>query len=693
MRSEVLYPLFTDISNLKGIGNKTSKFIENLIGGNKLVDLIFHLPSNLIDRSYTPLLKDAIPGKVCTIKAKVIEHIAPKSRQQPYKVIVGDGSEQLTLIFFKIYPESIAKNLPLGATRIISGRLESFNGNLQMPHPDFILPLSEENKFSKFEAVYPLTSGITNKMINRYCKQALEQVPNLSEWINPEFLKKQGWSNFKTSINKAHNPRYKNDLDPYSKERTRLAYDELLANQLALAIAREHIKKQTGRNIKGNGKLRKKIIENLPFELTSAQKNVLAEIYNDQEKPYRMLRLLQGDVGSGKTIVALLTMLNSVEAGTQAALMAPTEILAKQHFETISSICENIGMGVALLTGKTKAKEKSSILSDLSDGKIDILIGTHALFQEDVIYKDLSLVVIDEQHRFGVHQRLQLSEKGYKADVLIMTATPIPRTLLLTTYGDMEYSKIDQLPSGRKPVDTRISSIERLSETITGLKHKIANGVRAYWVCPLVEESEKSDLAAAEARFKDLQKTFGNDVGLIHGKMKEKDKDIVMEKFKTGKIKLLVATTVIEVGVNVPEATIMIIEHAERFGLAQLHQLRGRVKRGCEAATCLLLYSPNLSEIAKERLSIMKQTEDGFLIAEKDLELRGGGEILGTKQSGFTNFRIAVMEYHKNLLLIANQDAKFILNKDPYLQSERGLALKNLLHLFKRDETTINYKA
>jgi ATP-dependent DNA helicase RecG len=372
--------------------------------------------------------------------------------------------------------------------------------------------------------------------------------------------------------------------------------------------------------------------------------------------------------------------------------MAPTEILAKQHFETISSICENIDVRVALLTGKTKTKERANILSDLSLGKIDILIGTHTLFQEDVIYKDLSLVVVDEQHRFGVHQRLQLSEKGHKADVLIMTATPIPRTLLLTAYGDMEYSKIDQHPSGRKPVDTRISSIERLSETVTGLKHKIANGVRAYWVCPLVEESEKSDLAAAKARFCDLQKIFGSDVGLIHGKMNEKDKDLMMSKFKTGEIKLLVATTVIEVGVNVPEATIMIIEHAERFGLAQLHQLRGRVKRGCDAATCLLLYSPNLSEIAKERLSIMKQTEDGFLIAEKDLELRGGGEILGTRQSGFTNFKLVDMEHHKNLLLIANQDAKLILNKDPNLQSERGIALKNLLYLFNKDALINTYR-
>lgn len=692
MRPEVLYSLFADISNLKGIGNKTYKLMQNLIGGNKIIDLMFHLPSNLIDRSYKPLLKDAIVGKICTIKAKVIEHIAPKSRKQPYKVIVDDGSEQLTLIFFKVYADSIAKNLPLGATRIISGKLESFNGNLQMPHPDFILPVSDENKLPDFEAVYPLTAGISNKMVNKYTEQALLHLPVLAEWIDGEFLKKQGWNDFKTSIYKAHHPKYKNDIEPFSKERTRLAYDELLANQLALAIARERIKKQAGRSIKGNGLLRKKIMDKLPFELTSAQKNVLAEIYTNQAEPYRMLRLLQGDVGSGKTIVALLSMLNSIEAGTQAAIMAPTEILAKQHFETMAPLCEDIGITVALLTGKIKTKERSNILSKLKAGRIDILIGTHALFQDDVDYKDLGMVVVDEQHRFGVHQRLKLSEKGRQSDVLIMTATPIPRTLVLTAYGDMEYSKIDQMPNGRKPVDTRVISINKLSETIVGLKRKLDSGTRAYWVCPLVEESEKSDLAAAEARFESLQQIFGEDVGLIHGKMKEKDKDAIMEKFKNGEIKLLVATTVIEVGVNVPEATIVVIEHAERFGLAQLHQLRGRVKRGCEAATCLLLYSYPLSETAQERLNIMKQTEDGFLIAEKDLELRGGGEILGTKQSGFANFRLANMEYHKNLLLIANQDAKLILNKDPNLESTRGQALKTLLYLFEKDDAVRTYR-
>ncbi len=693
MRDEILNPLFSDISSIKGVGSKTIKLLTKLIDSSKIRDLIFHFPSNIINRSYTPKLNEVQTGRICTVKVKVIEHLAPKNKHQPYKVSVSDGTENLTLIFFKVYADSIAKNLPLGAIRYISGKIEKFNNSLQMTHPDYIVDENNLSKLPKFETVYPLTAGISNKMINNYINQALEMLPRLPEWLDDEFIKKQNWDNFKNSVLKIHSPKYTSDLAAYSKERSRLAYDELLANQLALAIVRERVKKQAGRIIIGNGMLRKKIIEKLPFTLTSAQKNVLSEIYEDQAQPYRMLRLLQGDVGSGKTIVALLAMLNGVEAGIQTAIMAPTEILAKQHFETISEICEDIGVKVALLTGKTKAKERREILQELETGKVNILIGTHALFQSDVVYKDLGFVVVDEQHRFGVHQRLLLSEKGNKTDILVMTATPIPRTLVLTSYGDMEYSKIDQLPEGRKPVDTRVLPISKLPETIAALKRKIDTNVKAYWVCPLVEESEKSDLAAAEARFEDLKKIFGDKVGLVHGKMKEKEKNEIMEKFaNSDEIKLLVATTVIEVGVNVPKATIMVIEHAERFGLSQLHQLRGRVKRGINEATCLLLYSLPLSETAKERLNIMKQTEDGFLIAEKDLELRGGGEILGTKQSGFCNFKIADMEYHKNLLFTANQDAKLILNKDPNLQSDRGKALRNLLYLFEKDDSIRNYR-
>ncbi|MBE6447870.1 MAG: ATP-dependent DNA helicase RecG [Alphaproteobacteria bacterium] len=693
MRPEILYPLFADISTIKGVGERAHKLLSNLVGGNKIVDMLWHLPSNIIDRTYSPKLANAIPGRICTIVAKVVEHIPAKNSRQPYKVVVEDGTEQLILIFFKVYAESIAKALPVGQTRVISGKLESFNGQLQMAHPDYIVRPQEIEKVLKKETVYPLTAGISNKVMGRFMEQALARIPNLPEWQDKNFLQQQKWGSFNDALLAAHSPVFASDLESFAKERCRLAYDELLANQLALAIVRQRVKKQAGRNLCGNGALRKKILDKLPFNLTDAQQKVLSEIYAEQQQPYRMLRLLQGDVGSGKTIVALLAMLSAVECGAQAAIMAPTEILAKQHLETIAPLCEDIGIKAELLTGKTKGKYRKQILEDLQNGKINIAIGTHALFQDDVKFADLGFVVVDEQHRFGVHQRMLLSEKGNKADILVMTATPIPRTLVLTAYGDMEYSKIDQVPEGRKPVDTRVLPLGKLPEVVAGLQRKIACGCRAYWVCPLVEESEKSDLAAAEERFAALQKIFGDEVGLVHGKMKEKDKDAVMEKFKKGEYKLLVATTVIEVGVNVPEATVMIIEHAERFGLAQLHQLRGRIKRGFEASTCMLMYSPPLSETATERLNIMKNSEDGFLIAEKDLELRGGGEILGTRQSGFADFRIADLEVHKNLLQIANKDAKMILEMDPKLETTRGMALRTLLYLFEKEDTVRNYRS
>ncbi len=692
MRPQLLFPLFANINTLTGVGAKSEKLLSNLCG-DKIIDLIWHLPSGLVDRSYSPPLISARTGSICTIRVKVLEHIPPQTKKQPYRVVCTDGTDQVTISFFKVYADSIAKNLPIGAERIISGKLESFNGTLQISHPDYIVRPEDVNKIPNKEAVYPLTAGITNKMLNKIVSQALIRLPKLPEWQDSEFVRQRQWETFNQAIIQAHHPQDSADLEPNSKARARLAYDELLANQLALAIVRGRVKKQSGRKFEGNGVLRKKILDALPFKLTAAQEKVLGEIYTDQAQPFRMLRLLQGDVGSGKTIVALMTMLNAVECGAQTAIMAPTEILAKQHLETIQPLCEEIGIRAELLTGRVKGKARQKILEDLADGEINILIGTHALFVDDVAFKDLGCVVIDEQHRFGVHQRLSLSAKGNKADVLIMTATPIPRTLVLTAYGDMEYSKIDQVPEGRKPVDTRVMPITKMNDVISGLQRKLSEGAQAYWVCPLVEESEKIDLAAAEERFETLQKIFGKDVGLVHGKMKEKDKDAVMEKFKKGEIKILVATTVIEVGVNVPEATVMVIEHAERFGLAQLHQLRGRIKRGFQASNCMLLYAYPLSETSRSRLNTMKETEDGFEIAEKDLELRGGGEILGTKQSGFCEFRFADMSIHKNLLLTANRDAQMILANDPNLETPRGQALRILLYLFNKDESVQTYRS
>lgn len=692
MRPPILFPLFASINTLKGIGAKTQAFVSRLCG-DRVVDLLWHLPSGLIDRTYSPKLINARPNVICTLKVKVTEHIAPKSKKQPYKVVCNDGTEDITLIFFKVYTDSIQKNLPLGAERVISGKLESFNGQWQMSHPDYIVRPEEITSVLGVEPLYPLTAGISNKMLNKIMKQALAATPVMPEWQDAPYLKTTGWPSFNQALKLAHHPVRQTDLEPSDPARCRLAYDELLANQLALAIVRERVKKQQGREIKGNGLLRKKILEALPFKLTKAQEKVLVEIAADQAGKFRMLRLLQGDVGSGKTIVALLAMLNAVECGAQAAIMAPTEILAKQHLETIQPLCEEIGIRAELLTGRVKGKARTNILGALAAGEIDILIGTHALFVEDVQFKDLACVIVDEQHRFGVHQRLALSNKGNKADILVMTATPIPRSLVLTAYGDMEYSKIDQVPEGRKPVDTRVMPVAKMDVVVSALQRKLAEGCRAYWVCPLVEESEKIDLAAAEERFATLQKIFGPKVGLVHGKMKEKDKDAVMDRFKKGEISLLVATTVIEVGVNVPEATVMVIEHAERFGLAQLHQLRGRIKRGFQASTCILLYSYPLSETSRQRLNTMRETEDGFEIAEKDLELRGGGEILGTKQSGFNEFRLADMAVHKNLLLTANKDARMMLELDPNLSSPRGEALRTLLYLFERDDAVKTYLA
>ncbi len=691
MRPTILNPLFAPIESLKGVGSRYAKLATTLVGGEKVVDLLWHLPISLIDRSYNAPLRSAETGRIWTGRVRIIEHLAPPTKKQPYRIIVSDSSADLTLNFFKYYKDSLKNNLPIGSEKAISGKLEIFNHRLQMNHPDYIVAPEMLEQLCGIEPIYPLTAGISNKLLLKLRAQACNRIPDLPEWIDSDFCRQQNFPTFKSALNAAHHPQHRADLDPNALERRRLAYDELFANQLALAIARQHQKKQPGRIIKGNGERQKNLIDNLGFELTDAQQRVLAEIAADQAAPYKMLRLLQGDVGSGKTIVAFLTMLNAVECGMQAAIMAPTEILAKQHLETMAQWAQISGVRVELLTGKIKGKKRQEILDALAAGKIDILIGTHALFTEDVSFKDLACIIVDEQHRFGVNQRLELSSKGTRPDILVMTATPIPRTMVLTRYGDMDYSKIDAAPKGRKPVETLVLPLSKIEDVTAAVRRKINDGCRAYWVCPLVEESEKSDLAAAEERYATLQKIFGDKVGLVHGKMKEKEKDAVMERFKNGELSLLVATTVIEVGVNVPEATLMVIERAERFGLAQLHQLRGRIKRGYQAATCLLMYGYPLSENARQRLNIMKNSEDGFLIAEKDLELRGGGEILGTKQSGFSEFRLADLTAHKDMLYVANKDATLFLQKDPSLKTARGTAVRLLLYLFERDEALRTY--
>lgn len=692
MRPNILYPLFASIESLKGVGTKYSKLINKLCG-EKIIDILFHLPINIVDRTYNEPLINAKDGRIWTGVVTITEHVPPQTKKHPYRIYCTDGTAELVLVFFKVYVDSIEKNYPLGGKRAISGKLEYFNGMWQMSHPDYSVSAEMLPQIMRLEPVYPLTAGVTNKMVCRLVENGLKNVPALPEWLSSDSLGDLEYIDFKSALNRVHHPKNPADLLPSSTARRRLAYDEILSNQLALALIRQKVREKNGRSFIGTGELYKKAIENLPFKLTSAQEAALAEITKDQNSSHKMLRLLQGDVGSGKTVVAFLSMLKVIEEGAQAALMAPTEILAKQHYETISSLSKNLGITVGLLTGKLKAKEKKEIYEKLQSGEINILIGTHALFTEGVTFKDLGYAVIDEQHRFGVNQRLSLSSKGTMSDVLVMTATPIPRSLLLTAYGDMDYTKIGELPAGRKPCVTAVISVQKMPDIIAALQRKLAEGGRAYWVCPLVEESEKSDLAAATERSEMLKQYFGDVVGLVHGKMKEAEKDAVMEQFKKGEKKLLVATTVIEVGVNVPEATVMIIEHAERFGLSQLHQLRGRIKRGYEAGTCVLLYSYPISSVARERLNIMKQTEDGFYIAEKDLELRGGGEILGTRQSGFTQFKLADMSVHQDLLIKARDDVHNILKQDQRLTTTRGQALRILLYLFEQNEAVKTYLA
>ncbi|MDP1628067.1 ATP-dependent DNA helicase RecG [Parvibaculum sp.] len=686
MRPEVLFPLFAPARSLPGIGPRLEALVEKL-AGPKVVDLLWHLPSGLIDRRNRPAIAEVRDGDIATMEVTVGLHIPPRTKRLPYRVHVFDDTGEMQIVFFNARPEHVAKLLPEGQRRIVSGRVEFYQGAPQMTHPDHMIGLDELADLPLLEPVYPLTAGLPLKAIQKAIRGALPRLPDLPEWQDGPWLKARGWAPWKNSLVAAHEPQSSADLESDASARARLAYDELLANQLALGLVRLRMRRLPGRSITGDGHLRKKVEAALPFALTGAQLRALAEISADMKSEHRMLRLLQGDVGSGKTVVALLAMLNAVEAGFQAAMMAPTEILARQHYTTLAPLCTAAGIRLELLTGREKGKRREDILMALANGDIDILVGTHALFQGDVTFSDLAFAVVDEQHRFGVHQRLMLTSKGGTGtDVLVMTATPIPRTLTLTAYGDMDVSKLDEKPPGRKPVDTRALPLDRLNDVVAGLNRALARGDQVYWVCPLVEESDEVDAAAAEERHRHLQSIFGEKVGLVHGRMKAADKDAVMARFQAGEIRILVATTVIEVGVNVPTATVMVIEHAERFGLAQLHQLRGRVGRGGDKSSCLLLYQAPLGETAAARIKIMRETEDGFRIAEEDLRLRGAGELLGTRQSGLPSFRLANIETQQELLAAAYDDARLILDRDAELESPRGQALRILLYLFERDE-------
>jgi ATP-dependent DNA helicase RecG len=691
MRPAILNPLFAPASSLPGIGTKLARLYERLLGqtgqGARIVDLLFHLPQGTIDRRSRPKIAEAGRDRIVTLAVTVVEHLSPPhSRSKaPYKVLVEDETGDLQLVFFLANHAWIAKSLPVGSRRWVSGRLEFWEGHLQMVHPDRIVDEDGLARLPEVEPVYGLTEGLSPRMVGRAAEAALARVPDLPEWLDRFFLQEQGLPAFNMALTAAHRPDSPEAVEPTTGARRRLAYDELLSGQLALTLVRAHMRRLDGRASSGDGQMAAKIEAALPFLLTHSQIHALAEIRADLASDLRMLRLLQGDVGSGKTVVALLAMASVVEAGRQAALMAPTEILARQHYERMAPLAEAAGVRLAIVTGRDRASDRARALAALSAGDIDILVGTHSLVQESVTFRDLAFVVVDEQHRFGVHQRIALGEKGQAVDILVITATPIPRTLALTYFGDMDISTLREKPAGRQPVDTRALPLDRLDEVVAAVARALASGARVYWICPLVDENEELDAAAAEQRAESLRGQFGARVGLLHGRMKSRDKDAAMAAFQRGETAILVATTIIEVGVDVPEATIMVIEHAERFGLAQLHQMRGRIGRGFGKSTCLMLYKAPLGEIAKARIAILRETEDGFRIAEEDLKLRGEGEVLGTRQSGMPGFRLADLAHHADLLGIARDDARAIMERDPDLTSPRGEALRVLLYLFERD--------
>ncbi len=681
MRPEILFPLFAPITALKGVGPRVAPALEK-VAGPIVRDVLFVLPQNLVRRQLSTAA-DAREGEEQTFVVQIEAHLRPGRPGHPWKIRTFDGTGFISLIFFRAPGLRLEQAHPKGAKRIVSGRIErnAYDHELQIVHPDYLWPIERASEVPEIEAIYPATAGLPSRAVRRFALEALERAPRLPEWLDDAWLKRQRWPAWREAFEAAHHPASEADLSPQSPARRRLAFDELLAHQLALAQRKAARRAEPARVIAASA-LADRVEADLPFRLTGAQVRTLAEIRGDLASGERMSRLVQGDVGSGKTVVAMLAMADVAAAGLQSALMAPTEILARQHFETLAAPLATHGLKAILLTGRDKGAGRAEKLAALASGTAAVAVGTHALFQDDVAFHALALTVIDEQHRFGVNERTRLQAKGEAAHLIAMSATPIPRTLELTVFGDLDVSRIDQKPPGRTPVATRASPMSRVDEIVGRLRTAVAAGAQAFWICPLVAESENADLAAAEGRAAALRQVFGAKVGLVHGKLPGPEKDRVMAAFADGALAVLVATTVVEVGVDVPAATIMVIEQAERFGLAQLHQLRGRVGRGKGESSCVLLYDPPLSDIAKTRLDILRRTDDGFLIAEKDLELRGGGDPLGLKQSGFPAYRLADPVQHRDLIAAAADHARLILARDPTLTSERGRAAGVLQSLF-----------
>ncbi|PRY95104.1 ATP-dependent DNA helicase RecG [Hasllibacter halocynthiae] len=684
-RPEILWPLFAGLEKLDGIGPKTAAAFERLRVESPR-DLLFLLPSAVIDRRPRETVQGAPVPSVVTVEVTVIRHHAATAPGRPDRVHVRDAKTEFVLIYFHARGDWLSRLLPVGERRIVSGRLEIYDGVHQMAHPDYVLAPGEAEELPRFEAVYPMADGITKKAMAKAQADVLSRAPDLPEWVEPSLKAKEGWPGWHDAILAAHAPEGADDVLPDAPARRRLAYDEIFAHQLTLALVRREARARPGRPSDGDGRMRREVLSVLPYAPTGAQQRAMDEIAADMADTRRMNRLLQGDVGAGKTLVALMALLTVVEAGGQGVLMAPTGILAQQHMQALAPLADAAGARIELLTGRDAGRTRADKLGRLENGDTDILVGTHAVFQDDVTFRDLRLVVVDEQHRFGVRERLRLGEKGLAPDLLVMTATPIPRSLSLAQYGDMDVSILDEKPPGRQPIRTVLIPDARYDEIVERLRTAVAEGRRAYWVCPLVEDSHAVDMTAATHRFERLKRALGGKVGLVHGQMPPAEKDAAMADFVAGRTQVLVATTVIEVGVDVPEATIMVIERADAFGLAQLHQLRGRVGRGSGASSCLLMYGPEVGETARKRLELLRETEDGFRIAEEDLTMRGAGDVLGTAQSGLPRFRIADLERQPGLMRMAQDDARLLLETDPDLASDRGEAARLLLWLMEQDK-------
>ncbi len=693
-KGEDISALCAPLTSLKGLGPRGEELLTKLLAKPlsppRVIDLLWHVPNGYLDRRLTPSILDAAPGAVTTLVVKPIRYNAPPkgAARAPLRIVCEDESASLDIVFFHGERAAVRRLLPLNELRIVSGRVERYGSRLQMAHPDYILAPSERGKLPGIEPVYPLTLGLTQKLLYRITGDALERLPDLPEWLDASLLQSEGWPSFWRALSILHRPQSQADLALWTKARERLAFDEVFSAQLAISLVRRSYRQLSGRSLATDGNLALRMRNALPFSLTRSQEQALAEIKADMLSSRRMLRLLQGDVGSGKTVVAALAMSTAVEAGAQTAIMAPTDVLARQHLDTLKPLCEAAGITLGYLSGREQGKTRALLLEQLASGKIQIMVGTHALFQPEVVFHDLALAVVDEQHRFGVAQRLALQEKAKAgdADILVMTATPIPRTLLLSLHGDLDVSQLTEKPAGRKPILTRTVPQDRLEDIVEGLHRALREGAQVYWVCPAVDSETAREMTAAEERAAHLRQIFGERVGLVHGRLSGAEKDAAIAAFTARETSILVATTVIEVGVNVPAATVMIIENAEMFGLAQLHQLRGRVGRGAAQSSCVLLYKGPLSETAKSRLDILRQVEDGFVIAEEDLRLRGGGEVLGPRQSGDPGFRLAQWPQAAPLIDRASDLARYLLTRDPYLKSEQGLAARRCLILFERDD-------